>query len=220
MKNIRTYLILILTTLISFTFAQNTVLDAEADALLKAVTLKYKSFKTAKIDLKLLIDLPEVKENQEAMVKAWLKGDQFKVELEDQMFVSDNITIWNYLKEYNEVQINNYEKSDAIFSPSIIFNLYNEDYSFRLKEEYKNSAGVLIKVIELTPIKKDQNFFKIELKINEAKKEIVEAKIYEKSGMRYTYTINKFTPNVPLEDSFFKFDPSQFKDIEIIDARF
>lgn len=220
MKKMRGYMILILSLLISFSFAQSENLDAEADALLKAVTTKYKSYKTAKIDLKLLIDLPEIKENQETMVKAWLKGDMFKVELKDQMFVSDNITIWNYLKEYNEVQINNYEKTDAIFSPSIIFNLYTKDYIYRLKEEYKNSAGVLVKVLDLTPINKDQNFFKIELKINNDKKEIIEARIFEKSGMRYTYTINTFTPNVSLEDSFFKFDPSKYKDIEIIDARF
>lgn len=220
MKKMRVYLVLVLIIMINFSFAQNNSFDAEADALLKTVTLKYKSYKTAKIDLKLVIDLPEIEENQVTMVKTWLKGDKFKVELKDQMFVSDNITIWNYLKEYNEVQINNYEEEDAIFSPSIIFNLYNKDYAFRLKEEFKNSAGVLVKVIELTPINKDQNFFKIELKINDAKKEIIEAKIYEKSGMRYTYTINSYTPNIPLEDSFFKFDPSKYKDIEIIDARF
>ena len=220
MKNLRIVYILVLSILINFSFAQTENIDSEADELLKSVTEKYKAYNTARIDLDLLIDLPEVEGNQNTKVVAWLKGDKFKVELEDQMFVSDNITIWNYLKEYNEVQINDYEDSDAIFSPSIIFNLYNKDYAFRLKEEHKNSAGVLVKVLELTPIKKDQNFFKIELKINEAKKEIMQAKIFEKSGMRYTYTIKTFTPNVPLEDSFFIFDPSKHKDIEIIDARF
>jgi len=220
MKRIHHILIFSFSILLQVTFAQTTDLEAEADALLKTVTAKYKAYQTARIELDLLIDLPEVEGDQKSKVIAWLKGDKFKVELDDQMFVSDNITIWNYLMEYNEVQINDYEESDAIFSPSIIFNLYNKDYAFRLKEEHKNSEGVLVKIIELTPIKKDQNFFKIELKIDDAKKEIMQAKIFEKSGMRYTYTIKNFTPNIPLDDNFFIFDPSEYKDIEIIDARF
>lgn len=206
--------------LLGFTNAQNNALDTEADALLKTVAAKYQKYATAKIDLKLVIDLPEVEDNQVMDVQAWIKGDKFKIEMKDQMFISDNVTIWNYLKEYNEVQINDYEASDALFSPTILFNLYTTDYVYRLKEEYKNSAGKVIKVIELTPIDKEQNFFKIELKIDYSNTSIVEAKIYEKSGMRYIYTIKTLTPNVPLQDDFFKFKPELYKDIKITDSRF
>jgi outer membrane lipoprotein carrier protein len=214
-------IVLVCLLLVSNIFAQTSnALDPEADALLKAVTAKYQKYTSAKIDLKLTIDVPEVEENEVLDVKAWIKGDKFKVELKDQIFISDNVTLWNYLKEYNEVQINDYDESDAIFSPSILFNLYTKDYIYRVKEEYKNSAGLVVKVIELTPIKKDQDFFKIELKIDKANVTILEAKIFERSGMRYTYTINSLTPNVPLSDDFFKFNPSLYKGIEIIDARF
>lgn len=218
MKNMRN--LLILAFLFSSAFAQGNALDAEADAILKSVSAKYQKYTTAKMDIQLVINLPEVKESQVSDVKAWIKGDMFKIELKDQMFVSDNVTLWNYLKEYNEVQINDYEASDAIFSPSILFNLYSKDYIYRLKEEYKNAAGKLIKVIELTPVNKDQNFFKIDLAVDYANNTIVEAKIYERSGMRYTYTIKSLTPNLTLEDSFFKFNPEKYPGIEVIDARF
>lgn len=218
MKNMQHYLVLFL--LFGVANAQNNALDAEADALLKTVSAKYQKYATAKIDLKLVIDLPEVDENQVMEVQAWIKGDKFKIEMKDQMFISDNVTIWNYLKEYNEVQINDYEAEDAMFSPSILFNLYTKDYVYRLKEEYKNSTGQLIKVVELTPIKKDQNFFKIELKIDFVNTSIIEAKIYEKSGMRYTYTIKSLTPNITLDADFFKFKPELYKGIQISDSRF
>jgi outer membrane lipoprotein carrier protein len=218
MKKMQYYIVLLL--LFSFVHAQNSPLDAKADALLKEVSAKYQKYATAKIDLKLEIDLPEVDQNQVMDVQAWIKGDKFKVEMKDQMFISDNVTIWNYLKEYNEVQINDFEASDAMFSPSILFNLYTKDYDYRLKEEYKNSSGKLIKVIELTPINKDQNFFKIELKIDYVNVSIVEARIYEKSGMRYTYTIKNLAPNIPLENDFFKFKPELYKGIQISDSRF
>ncbi|MFT4968624.1 MAG: outer membrane lipoprotein carrier protein [Chitinophagales bacterium] len=212
--------ITILLLLFSFAFAQDNALDAEADAILKAVSEKYSKYASAKMDLKLTIDLPENEENQVADVKAWFKGDMFKVDLKDQMFVSDNVTIWNYLKEYNEVQINDYEEDEAMFSPSMLFNLYTKDYIYRLKEEYKNSAGKLIKVIELTPVNKDQNFFKIDLKVDPSSNTIVESKIYERSGMRYTYLIKSFTPNITLEDKFFSFDPKDYPEIDVTDARF
>ncbi|MCD8528421.1 MAG: outer membrane lipoprotein carrier protein LolA [Chitinophagales bacterium] len=201
-------------------WGQTNALDAEADVLLKNVIAKYKKYTTSKMDILLTVDIPDSDEDEKIDLTAWLKGDKFKIDMADQMFVSDNVTIWNYLKEFNEVQINNYDQGDAMFSPSIIFNLYAKDYLYRIKEEYKNSAGKLIKVIELTPVKKDNEFFKIDLKVENDTYTIVEAKIYERSGYRYIYKIKSFTPNVPLTDDFFKFDTSKYKDIEIIDARF
>lgn len=199
--------------------AQENVLDPEADKLLSELSVKYKNIKSAEMLVALTIDLPDVDDNQIMDVKVWIKGDKFKIELKDQEFISDNVTLWNYMKEYNEVQINNYEESDAIFSPSVIFNLYKADYIYRMKESYKNSVGSLIKVIELVPINKNQNFFKIDLAVD-SKNNIVEAKIYERSGTRYIYKIKDMKPNVELSDSFFTFNPSKYKDIEVIDARF
>ena len=218
MSTLKTIFLLIVTT--NFIFAQNSALDKEADALLKSVSEKYQKFNSAKMDLTLTINLPEIEEDQVSEVKAWFKGDMFKVELLDQMFVSDNVTIWNYLKEYNEVQINDYNEDEAMFSPSMLFDLYSNDYIYRLKEEYKTSSGKLIKVIELTPVDKDQSFFKIDLKVSPADKSIIESKIYERSGMHYVYKINAFTPDLTLEDEFFKFNPEEYDDIDITDARF
>lgn len=200
-------------------FAQVNSSSEDAEKLLKDVAAKYKAYKTAEMNINLIIDLPEADDDQAIDVKAWMKGDKFKIELSDQVFISDNVTLWNYLKEYNEVQINNFEESDAIFSPSVIFNLYQEDYIYRIKESYKDKAGLTVNVIELSPIDKEQNFFKIDLAVD-SKNTIVEAKIYERSGMKYIYKINSLKPNVELNDTFFKFDPSKYPNIEIIDARF
>lgn len=217
MKRILSILFIVLG--LSIVAQDNKIVDVEADKILSDLSAKYKTYKTAEMNVALTIDLPDVDENQIMDVRVWIKGDKFKIELKDQVFISDNKTLWNYMKEYNEVQINNYEESDAIFSPSVIFNLYKADYIYRMKESYKNSAGTLIKVLELAPINKDQNFFKIDLAVD-SKNSIVEAKIYERSGTRYVYKIKDIKPNVELSDSFFTFDPSKYKDIEVIDARF
>lgn len=200
--------------------AQSNALDNQADQLLQAVSAKYKQYKTAELSINLSIDLPEVEEDQTIMVKAWFKGDKFKVDLGDQMFVSDNITMWNFFKEYNEVQISDYIAEEVLFTPSMLFDVYSEDYIYRVKEEYKNVNGEQIKVIELTPVNKDMDFFKIDLSVNQSKNTIVSSKIYERSGMRYTYEINMFTPNVALDDSFFIFKVDEYDGIQVTDTRF
>jgi len=187
--------------------AQN---DTEAESILKSISTKYKAYATAKIDLKLTINIPETKENVVSTGVAWLKKDMFKVEFDERMLVSNTVTQWTYLKEVNEVQISKYDPSSMIFLPSKIFDLYSKDYIYRVKEEFKNSNGELIKLIELTPRNKNFEIFKIVVSINISKMELVKSQIFEKSGMKYSYDIISLKANVKLDDSFFTFDPKAY----------
>lgn len=204
-------IIQILMILVSFgiqsTFAQN---DPDAETILKAISTKYKAYSTAKIDLKLTINIPETKDNVVTQGQAWLKKDMFKIEFDERMLVSNTVTQWTYLKEVNEVQISKYDPSSMIFLPSKIFDLYNDDYIYRIKEEFKNEKGELVKLIELTPVNKNLEIFKIIVSINMPKMEVVRSQIFEKSGMRYSYEILALKTNIKLEDSFFTFDPKAY----------
>lgn len=197
----------------------NNSLDPAAEKLLNDISRKYKTFKTSKVELDLIINIPESPAPEKLAVKAWLDGNKFRVEMDDQIFISDNKYIWNYMKSYNELQINNFDESDAMFSPSVIFTMYNDNFIYRTKEEYKNAAGKNIKVIELTPVDKTKDFFKIDLTINQTDMEIMRSKIYEKSGIHYTYDIKKFTPNVVLDKDFFIFKTENYKGVKVSDLR-
>lgn len=201
-------LILLITTF--GIFNANAQVDTDAEALLKSISTKYKAYSTAKIDLKLSINIPETKENVVSTGVAWLKKDMFKIEFDERMLVSNTVTQWTYLKEVNEVQISKYDPSSMIFLPSKIFDLYNDQYIYRIKEEFKNQSGELIKLIELTPKNKNLEIFKIVVSINIPKMELVKSQIFEKSGMKYSYDIISLKPNVKLEDSFFTFDPKVY----------
>lgn len=216
MKNL--WLLLALTSF-NFVFAQNNGVDPYAEKLLAQITEKYQKYNTAHIELELIIDIPDTEDDEKLSVEAYLEGDKFRIELSDQIFISDNEFIWNFMKEYNEVQINNYDEMDALFSPSVLFNMYNDDYLYRLKEEYKNAQGKLIKIVELTPADKSLDFFKIDVVINESNKEIVQSKIYEKSGIQYIYKIKKFTPNVSLDKDFFTFKTENYPNVKVSDLR-
>lgn len=184
--------------------------DPNAAALLEKVSNKYKAYKTSKIDVKLTIKIPEVDETIEKEGSAWLKGDAFKIDFEEKMIVSNTETQWTYLKEVNEVQISNYDPSTMIFLPSKIFNLYSEEYIYRIKEDYKNEKGELIKKIELSPVDKESSIFKIVVTVNTSNLNILETKMFEKSGIKYAYKILKIEKNIKLDDGFFVFNIKDF----------
>lgn len=207
MKNRIIIMLLILCFGWTNTYAQN---DAEAEKILATIAAKYKAFKTAKIDLKLIIDIPETKEDVISNGVAWLKKDMYKIEFEERMQVSNTITQWTYLKEVNEVQISKYDASSITFLPSKIFDVYSEDYIYRVKEEYRNEKKEMVKVIELTPINKELGVFKIVVSINTDKMELVKSQIFERSGMKIAYEILSLKTNLELKDDFFTFDPEAF----------
>ena len=56
------------------------------------------------------------------------------------------------------------------------------------------------------------------LKINKEKKQIHSVTVKGKNGDTMTYKITKFTPNVEVKDSDFKFDKSKHPGVTMIDC--
>lgn len=188
-------------------FAQN---DADAAQLLEDLSAKYRTYKTSVLDVNLTIDVPEVDESTVLKSKVWLKGDQFKIEFDDKILMSNTVSQWTYLKEVNELQISNYDPAAMIFLPSKLFDLYSDEYIYRIVEEYKNSKGELIKKVELTPLNKELEIFKIVTAINTNTLTLVNTKMFEKSGFKYSYEIISLKTNMELKDAFFSFDSKAY----------
>ncbi|NNC94145.1 MAG: outer membrane lipoprotein carrier protein LolA [Chitinophagales bacterium] len=203
--------------LMSFSSLQQqdyTVNDPEAEKLIKDVSAKFKSYKNIKADFSLTIKEPEGDWIDEKIGIVHLEGDKFKIEMDEYKITCDGKTSWMYSPASNEVQISYFELEEDMFTPSQIFDIYSEKYNFRVKSKSGDQV-----TIELTPIDKEQSFFKIDMLILTSKKEIVSCKIYEKSGMRYLYTLSNLDTNLELQDAFFVFDSSIYPEIEIIDLR-
>lgn len=192
-----------------------------AAATLEKISTKYKKYKTSKLEVKLVIDVPETEVDVIRNGTAWLKGDMFKIDFDEKILVSNIKTQWTYLKEVNELQISDYDPSSMIFLPSKIFNLYSDDYKYMVQKEFKNSKGELIQKIELSPSDKDQQIFKIVATINVNLMKIVKTQMFEKNGFKYTYEILNFEPNIALDDNFFIFNPKEYniEEDDITDLR-
>jgi outer membrane lipoprotein-sorting protein len=218
--------ILLLSNIITgFAQTGSSISDPVATALLKKVSDKYKAYSALAADFKLIINRPKIKPTDDDRKFAdtisgniLLQGEKFRIKLTDQQFICDGKNIWTYISRDKEVQVNYFEESDDVFSPSKIFTLYQDGYSYQIKEK-RNVGGKSIVVIEMAPVNRKVSYFKIDVTIDETNLQILESKVYEKNGARYSYKLTKQIPNPTLDASSFTFDAKKFPGVKVVDLR-
>jgi outer membrane lipoprotein-sorting protein len=96
--------------------------------------------------------------------------------------------------------------------------MYEKGFKSKFLSE-KSAAGKAVQLIELTPDDAKKNYFKIQLTIDKKDKYVSEAKVFDKSGNIYTYSIVKFTPNAKVTEDMFTFNKAKYPGVEIVDLR-
>ena len=192
-------------------FAQN---DKKAAVILDEVSAKTKAYKTIKIDFTYAMD--NVKEKIHDKFKGTLisKGDKYKLTAAGQDVISDGKTMWTYLKDTKEVQINNVGEDDDSFTPTKLLSGYGKDFKSKFIEEKGNDQ-----IIELYPLKKGKTFTKVQLTIDKTKKQISRFVIYDRSGSTFSYILDKFLTDQPIADNVFTFNKAEHPGVEINDMR-
>jgi chaperone LolA len=197
-------------------FAQN---DAKAKSILDAVTKKVNSFKSMKANFTLNLESANGKTKQSKSGIFFMKGSKYRISIQGQEIICDNKTVWTYIKENNEVQINNYNPNEQTISPTkLITNFYDKEYKYSYIGT-KKSGGKNCDAIELTPINASKQFKRVEILVDKSTSTIAGGNITEKNGNQYTYTISNFTGNAPVDEKLFFFDPKAYKGIEVVDLR-
>lgn len=222
------HLLVIVTILFSFStgvvFSQTSAnnlgsSDPEAKKILDAVTAKFKSYSSVKAVFQLQIENSAGKVQGTKKGTAYMKANQYKLELNDQEIFCNGKNIWTYDKGSNEVQITKFDPTGNSFTPQKIFaNFYDKDFLYKLNGEKKVGTKTL-QEIELTPTDKSKAFFKILAYVDKATKNISSTKVFEKNGNRYIYTVTTFTPNTKLADNVFVFDAQKYPGVEVIDLQ-
>ena len=82
--------------------------DPKATAILNDVSKKYKAMTSMRAVFAMSTEDAKGKASQAQTGTLYAKGPMYKIELANQEIISDNKTVWTYLKDANEVQINNY----------------------------------------------------------------------------------------------------------------
>jgi outer membrane lipoprotein-sorting protein len=199
--------------------------DPEAGAILDKVASKYKAYSSIETEFTLTTISPKQKAEEPDSKytttdngKLSMRGNKFKIAIHGHELICDSKNIWTYAIQDKECQVNYYEESKEVFSPTKIFTVFKEGFAYQIKEK-KSWQGRSVTVIELAPSDKKVSYFKIDLAIEDATHDILESKIYEKSGVRYIYKITKLKPNAPLADEVFTYDPRRYPGVNLVDLR-
>ncbi|MBD80827.1 MAG: gliding motility protein [Crocinitomicaceae bacterium] len=207
------------------TFAQTdakdqTPKDPKAKAILDKLSAKTKSYTsiTAKFQFRLVNKTEGIDDKQSGTLI--LKGEKYKVLLNEMEIVCNSSTVWTYMKDVGEVQLAEVDEAedDAIFmNPKNLFTLYETGFKYVLdKDATKDDKAV--HVIRLYPLNPgDKPYHTIILNIDKAKMEIQSLEMKSKDGNTFIYTIESFTPNKAYPDSFFEFKTPE--GVEEIDLR-
>lgn len=192
--------------------------DKKAKDILAGVSTKYKAMKSMKADFSYTLENPQAKIKETQVGSILVSGNKYRLNIAGQEVISDGKTVWTYMKEAKEVQVNEVDPNADGINPSEIFTMYEKGFLYKFVDE-KSVSGKIQQNIELTPTDKNKEFFKIKLTIDKASKQIIKSIIYEKSGNRYTYAIKTFTPNVAVNATSFSFDAKKYPGVEVVDLR-
>lgn len=195
---------------VSAAFAQT---DKKARAILDEVSAKTKTYKTIRIEFTYKMENTAQKINESYKGVLISKGDKYKLSFSGQDVLSDGKTVWTFVKDANEVQINDVSKDGDSFTPTNLLNTYNENYKAKLVKETPKE-----KILELTPIQK-KNFNKVKVTIESARKIVSSLSIFDKNGSVYTYQVNKFETDQPFNDNTFIFKAAEHPGVETVDMR-
>jgi outer membrane lipoprotein-sorting protein len=192
--------------------------DPKALEVLEAMSKKYRSYTSFEVNLtsSLINESAGVKE--EFKPKITVKGEKYRLELAEQQVYNNGATVWTYLPNEKEVNVDNFDPKSEDLNPTKIFDMYKKGFKYLLIGD-KTDAGVLCDEIDLVPEKKDAQYFKIKMLISKKDKSVQSWTMFDRGGNRYKYTITKFTPNIKVEDAYFTFDPKKFPGVSVQDLR-
>jgi outer membrane lipoprotein carrier protein len=203
-------------------FSQNNTVgqsDPDAKKILDAVSKKIKSYKAVEATFTLKIEDSKGAIQGSKKGTVYMKGNKYKVIITGQEIFCDGTTIWTYDKSSNEVTITKFDPSANSITPQKIFtNFYDKDFLYKLNGQ-QIIAGKTMQEIEMTPIDKTANFFKVYVYVDKSRQLVSSTKMLDKNGTKYSYSINTLNGNAPLADNVFVFDKSKYPGVEEVDLR-
>jgi outer membrane lipoprotein-sorting protein len=205
-------------TLIAFLAIGSLITNAQVDPakkILDDLSAKTKSYSTLKAEFAWTVEKKD-KSKDTQTGKIQTKGAKYKLEIPGHEIYCDGKTIWDFIKDANEVQIKDIEAGgeDAV-NPSTIFTIYEKGYKYKFEGE--DATTQVVSLFPLNPDKK--KFHTIKLSIDKNKKQITSVKMMMKDGSIQTYTIKSFLGNGTIADADFIFNIKAHSGVSTEDLR-
>ena len=193
--------------------------DPDAKKILDGVSAKFKTYKAVQANFTLGVEDGKGKSQGTKKGIVYMKGSKYRVTITGQEIFCDGNNVWTYDKAANEVTVSKFDPGANTITPQKLFtNFYDKDFLYKLNGE-KKLAGKAVAEIEMTPVDKTKNFHKVYLYVDKKTQSIYSTKILDKSGNKYTYTVNSMKSNASISDAQFIFDKKKYPGVEEVDLR-
>ncbi len=208
-------LTLVFVLLACMAFSQ--VKDSKASLLLDEVSQKTKSHKSIMADFSYTMENKQAKINEVKTGSLLVSGEKYRLTAAGQTIICNGKTIWTYIKESNEVQINDVDAKEDALTPSKLLSSYNSNYKSKIIKD-KAQTDPSVESIELIP-NTIKNFTKAILVVDKTKKQVKSFILLDKSGNTFTYKVTNYQTDIPVTNADFSFEASKFPGVELIDMR-
>ena len=192
--------------------AQAVSAQNNADAIIRVLVDQIKSHKNVEMIYNYQLNANGQDLGDAEKGHAWLQGEAYKIELQDQQTISDGKTIWSYLIEDEEVMVSNASEGTDNTPLKLLTSL---DKSYVASLTNIDAKGIA--TIELANPK--GQYKRVTLKVNTKKTELKSADIYMEDGNKIVVNVEEMKYDQKLDDNFFTFDAKKHPKVDVIDMR-
>lgn len=151
--------------------------------------------------------------------EAYIKGNQFKLEMEAMDIWFDGKTQWVYMKEVNEVNISTPTASEiAAISPLALLGIYKNGFTLKAPAS-KTINGKSTHLIDMVPASQNKDFKSITAAIDKESGNIVQVIMVMNNGVKQMIDITDYNTNHQFGDAMFRFNINNYPRVEIVDLR-
>lgn len=210
------FLLIIFFLFFEISFA-NKFYDITAKEIIEKVQAKYKKTNTliAKYTQTSKFKLTKFEQNINGTL--YLKKEKkYRIETNDQVFITDGVTSWAFTNKTNQLVIDNFKEDKNSISPEKFLVEYPEDYYSSLvgKSKVNNQEVYELKLIP----KSSNNFIKsMKVWVDDDEWFIRKVELIDINDNVTIYTVKKVDVNVEIGNDKFQFKPG--KDVQVIDLR-
>jgi outer membrane lipoprotein carrier protein len=194
--------------------------DPDAKKVLDALSAKLNSYKAVQANFTLSVEDQKGKMQGSRSGIIYLKGNKYHVSVVGgQEIYCDGKDVYTYDKSSNEVTITKNDPETQMVSPDKLFtNFYDKDFLYKLNGEDKIGTRA-VEDVELTPVDKTKNFFKVLLYVDKVTHTPVSMKLFDKGGNRYTLDMSKINGAATFTDAQLAYNKAKFPGAEEVDLR-
>jgi outer membrane lipoprotein-sorting protein len=160
----------------------------------------------------------ELEHEEKGEILTW--GKSIKLDLGDYQYIADGKSSWTYLKERNEVQINDVTEDDfSMYNPLVLLDHFFEGgFDYDIVDKYPKDGKSYSK-LDIKPQDHNSEYAKVSVVISTDNHLPTSFVLIQKDGVRYDIDINDIKVTTKAEVGQFNFNAANYPGVIVEDLR-